>query len=328
MSSTLTGLQPSADFHIGNYFGAIEPILRSQASLKDSDKLFLFVANYHAMTSLQSPKLRENSLKAAAAFLALGIDPKKCIFYLQSDLSEVFELAWILAQFCPTGLLERAHAFKDKTAKGLSSSLGLFSYPVLMAADILICGAKYVPVGKDQVQHVEIARDLAQKVNAHIGKDLLTLPEAVINDELATLPGVDGAKMSKSYKNTIDIFMDAKKRQKQINGIKTDSKGLDEKKDPDTCHIFAIAKPFLDLAGQEALRRRYEAGAEGYGHFKLYLGELMEEKFGPAYKRYCELLENEEEIISALDLGAKRVRDMALPLMDELREHFGIGLKR
>ena len=222
----LTGLQPSGDLHLGNYFGSLKQMIKSQ----DNSDMFIFIANYHAMTSIKNSKeLKQNTLKAAAAYLALGIDPQKCTFYLQSDVKEVLELYWILSQFTPMGLLERAHSYKDKIAKGLNASHGLFSYPVLMAADILLFDADLIPVGKDQIQHVEIARDIALKINNEWG-EILNLPKARVDDNLAVLSGTDGAKMSKSYKNTIDIFADTKTLKKQISSIITDSTALNEPK--------------------------------------------------------------------------------------------------
>ncbi|HED0577283.1 TPA: tryptophan--tRNA ligase, partial [Campylobacter jejuni] len=259
----LTGLQPSGDLHIGNYFGAIKQMVDAQ----EKSQMFMFIANYHAMTSSQDgEKLKQNSLKAAAAFLSLGIDPQKSVFWLQSDVKEVMELYWILSQFTPMGLLERAHSYKDKVAKGLSASHGLFSYPVLMAADILLFDTQIVPVGKDQIQHVEIARDIALKVNNEWG-EIFTLPEAKVDEEVAVVVGTDGAKMSKSYQNTIDIFSSEKTLKKQISSIVTDSTALEDPKDHENCNIFKIAKLFLDESGQKELQIRYEKGGEGYGHF-------------------------------------------------------------
>lgn len=252
----LTGLQPSGDLHIGNFFGAIKPMIEAQ----DESEMFIFIANYHAMTSSQNGAvLKQNALKAAAAFLSLGVDPQKSVFWLQSDVKEVLELYWILSQFSPMGLLERAHSYKDKVAKGLPSSHGLFSYPVLMAADILLFDTQIVPVGKDQIQHVEIARDIALKVNNEWG-EIFTLPEARVSENVAVVPGTDGAKMSKSYQNTIDIFADEKLRKKQISSIVTDSTPLEEPKNWQDCNIFKIAKLFLSKEKQEELKGRYERG--------------------------------------------------------------------
>lgn len=314
----LTGLQPSGDLHIGNYFGAIRAMIEAQ----ETQDMFIFIANYHAMTS--NPKnLRQNTLKAAAAFLSLGINPEKCTFWLQSDVKEVLELYWFLSQITPMGLLERAHSYKDKIAKGLNATHGLFSYPVLMAADILLYDSELVPVGKDQVQHLEIARDLAMKFNNEFG-EIFVLPEAQVSEEVAVVPGIDGAKMSKSYKNTIDIFASAKESKKQISAIITSSTPLEEPKDWRVCNVFNIAKLFLDERGQNALKARYEKGGEGYGHFKAYLGELVEDYFAPARQKYQNLLDNPKQIDEILEFGANKVRKIARAKMQQIYEKIGL----
>lgn len=314
----LTGLQPSGDLHIGNYFGAIRAMIEAQ----ETQDMFIFIANYHAMTS--NPKnLRQNTLKAAAAFLSLGINPEKCTFWLQSDVKEVLELYWFLSQITPMGLLERAHSYKDKIAKGLNATHGLFSYPVLMAADILLYDSELVPVGKDQVQHLEIARDLAMKFNNEFG-EIFVLPEAQVSEEVAVVPGIDGAKMSKSYKNTIDIFASAKESKKQISAIITSSTPLEKPKDWRVCNVFNIAKLFLDEKEQNALKARYEKGGEGYGHFKAYLGELVEDYFAPARQKYQNLLDNPKQIDEILDFGANKVRKIARAKMQQIYEKIGL----
>ncbi|MGH2267375.1 tryptophan--tRNA ligase [Campylobacter taeniopygiae] len=316
----LTGIQPSGDLHIGNYFGAIKQMIDTQ----NTSEMFIFIANYHAMTSLQNgEKLKENSIKAAAAFLSFGIDPQKSVFWLQSDVKEVMELYWILSQFTPMGLLERAHSYKDKIAKGLSASHGLFSYPVLMAADILLFDTQLVPVGKDQIQHVEIARDIALKVNNEWG-EIFILPEAKINEDLAVIVGTDGAKMSKSYKNTIDIFNDDKTLKKQISSIVTDSTALEDPKNPEECNVFKIAKLFLDNEGQENLRNRYLKGGEGYGHFKMYLNELMIDYFKEIREKYNELLNKPSYLKEVLDFGASKARKIAQEKMQKIYTKIGL----
>ena len=318
----LTGLQPSGKLHLGNYFASILPMIKAQND--SQNEMFMFIANYHAMTSANAGEiLKRSTFEAACAFLALGIDPKKSIFWVQSDAKEVLELYWILSQFTPMGLLERAHAYKDKTAKGLEANHGLFSYPVLMAADILLYSANAVPVGKDQIQHVEIARDLALKFNNKFG-DILTLPEAKVPSDVAIVPGTDGAKMSKSYKNTIDIFADAKTLKKQIGSIVTDSTALNEPKDWQNRNVYAIAKLFLDESGQKDLQARYERGGEGYGHFKAYLNELVLEYFGDARAKYDELINNEKKVREILDAGANKARTIAKDKMQEIRDLMGI----
>ena len=316
----LTGLQPSGDLHLGNYFGSLKQMIKSQ----DNSDMFIFIANYHAMTSIKNSKeLKQNTLKAAAAYLALGIDPQKCTFYLQSDVKEVLELYWILSQFTPMGLLERAHSYKDKIAKGLNASHGLFSYPVLMAADILLFDADLIPVGKDQIQHVEIARDIALKINNEWG-EILNLPKARVDDNLAVLSGTDGAKMSKSYKNTIDIFADTKTLKKQISSIITDSTALNEPKKWQDCNVFKLCSVFLDEKGQEDLKKRYEGANEGYGHFKAFLNELVLDYFSKARATYEKLLEKPDDIYEILEFGAKKAQKIASLKMQKIYEKIGL----
>lgn len=314
----LTGLQPSGDLHIGNYFGAIAAMIEAQSK----QDMFIFIANYHAMTS-SPPNLHENTLKAAAAFLSLGINPEKCTFWLQSDVKEVLELYWFLSQLTPMGLLERAHSYKDKLAKGLNATHGLFSYPVLMAADILLFGSELVPVGKDQVQHLEIARDLAVKFNEKFGETFI-LPKAQVSEEVAVVVGTDGAKMSKSYKNTIDIFSKAKDLKKQISAIITSSEPLQAPKEWRECNVYKIARLFLDEAGQKALQARYEKGGEGHGHFKAYLNELVENFFAPAREKYENLLKNPKQIEEILEFGAKKAKKIAGEKMQEIYAKIGL----
>ncbi|MDL0114820.1 tryptophan--tRNA ligase [Campylobacter felis] len=316
----LTGLQPSGDLHIGNFFGAIKPMIEAQ----ETSEMFIFIANYHAMTSSQKGEiLKQNALKAAAAFLSLGVDPQKSVFWLQSDVKEVLELYWILSQFSPMGLLERAHSYKDKVAKGLPSSHGLFSYPVLMAADILLFDTQIVPVGKDQIQHVEIARDIALKVNNEWG-EIFTLPEARVSENVAVVPGTDGAKMSKSYQNTIDIFAGEKLRKKQISSIVTDSTPLEEPKNWQDCNIFKIAKLFLSKEKQEELKGRYERGGEGYGHFKAYLNELVETYFKEAQENYENYLKEPKKLEEILEFGASKARKIAQLKMQKIYDKIGL----
>ena len=314
----LTGLQPSGDLHIGNYFGAISAMIEAQSK----QDMFIFIANYHAMTS-SPPNLNENTLKAAAAFLSLGINPEKCTFWLQSDVKEVLELYWFLSQLTPMGLLERAHSYKDKLAKGLNATHGLFSYPVLMAADILLFSSELVPVGKDQVQHLEIARDLAVKFNEKFGETFI-LPKAQVSEEVAVVVGTDGAKMSKSYKNTIDIFSKAKDLKKQISAIITSSEPLQAPKEWRECNVYKIARLFLDEAGQKALQSRYEKGGEGHGHFKAYLNELVENFFAPAREKYENLLKNPKQIEEILEFGAKKAKKIAGEKMQEIYAKIGL----
>lgn len=316
----LTGLQPSGDLHIGNYFGAIKAMIKAQ----ETQDMFIFIANYHAMTSsFDGEKLRQNTIKAAAAFLSLGVSPEKCTFWLQSDVKEVVELYWFLSQITPLGLLERAHSYKDKVARGLAASHGLFSYPVLMAADILLYDSECVPVGKDQIQHLEIARDLAAKFNEKFG-EIFILPKAQTNDEIAVIVGTDGAKMSKSYKNTIDIFASEKNLKKQISAIITSSEALEAPKEWRNCAVYNIAKLFLNESGQKALQERYERGGEGHGHFKNYLNELILDYFSDARKNYENLVQNPAKIKEILEFGASKARKIAQAKMAKIYEKIGL----
>lgn len=318
----LTGLQPSGKLHIGNYFASIKPMVENQNS--SDNEMFMFIANYHAMTSNSDGlSLKESTFEAACAFLALGIDPQKSTFWVQSDVKEVLELYWILSQFTPMGLLERAHSYKDKVSKGFEPYHGLFSYPVLMAADILLYNSQIVPVGKDQIQHVEIARDIAAKFN-HTYGDIFTMSESKVEENIATIPGTDGAKMSKSYKNTIDIFASQKVLKKQTGKIVTDSTPLEEPKEWKDCNVFNIAKLFLDRSGQEELIKRYKSGQEGYGHFKMYLKDLIWEYFKDEREKFDYYLNNRDEVNQILQEGAKKARDVAQKNMAKIRELVGI----
>ncbi|WP_458699874.1 tryptophan--tRNA ligase [Sulfurospirillum sp. 1307] len=316
----LTGIQPSGALHLGNYFGAI----KQMKDLQDSSDLFIFIANYHALTSLNDGKaLKENTLDAAINFLALGIDPNKTTFYAQSDVKEVLELYWILSSYTPMGLLERAHSYKDKVAKGIAANHSLFSYPVLMAADILLYDANIIPVGKDQIQHVEMTRDIAQKFNNTHG-EIFTIPEFRVDENVATVPGLDGAKMSKSYGNTIDIFCTDKQLKKTVGKIITDSTALEDPKDWSTCNVFALAKLFLDEDGIDELKARYEKGGEGYGHFKMYLKELIWDYFSEAREKREYYLNNINEVYDILDNGANKAKKIASEKMKIIRDAVGI----
>lgn len=318
----LTGLQPSGKLHLGNYFASIKPMVELQNA--GQNEMFIFIANYHAMSSAnKGQELANSTFEAACAFLALGVDPQKSVFWVQSDAKEVLELYWILSAVTPMGLLERAHAYKDKVAKGIEANHALFSYPVLMAADILLYDAKLVPVGKDQIQHVEIARDLALKFNNNFG-EILTLPEAKIAENVAVVPGTDGAKMSKSYKNTIDIFATEKQLKKQCGSIVTDSTPLEEPKKWQDCNIFNIAKLFLDEVGQTELKARYDRGGEGYGHFKAYLNELILDYFSQARSKYEYFIAHRDEVRDILNAGAKKANEIASEKMEKIRALAGM----
>lgn len=316
-----TGIQPSGDLHIGNYFGSIKPMIEEQ----DKNEVFAFIANYHAMTTVSDgEKLKQLTMQAATDFLALGIDPDKSTFWVQSDVKEVLELYWILSSFTPTGLLERAHSYKDKTARGFATNHSLFSYPVLMAADILLFSPDIVPVGKDQIQHVEIARDIAIKFNNTYG-DILKLPTYKVDEHVATVPGIDGQKMSKSYGNTINIFGEEKKQQKVIKKIVTENVALEEPKEYEGCNIYNIAKLFLADKERIALEQRYKKGGEGHGHFKLYLSEVIWEYYAP-YREKREYYEkHQDEVRDILNAGAAKARAAAADIIEKVRSATGIA---
>jgi len=316
----LTGIQPSGDLHIGNYFGSIKQMVDAQ---KDANT-FAFIANYHAMSSGNGgERLAQLTMQTATDFLSLGIDPEKSTFWVQSDVKEVLELYWILSAFTPMGLLERAHSYKDKTAKGISANHSLFSYPVLMAADILLYSPEIVPVGKDQIQHVEIARDIATKFNNEYG-DILTIPEFRVQEEVQTVPGTDGQKMSKSYKNTVNIFGEEKKQLKTIKKIVTENVAMEEPKEFENCNVYNMAKLFLDGENLKALEDRYTSGGEGHGHFKLYLGEVMWEYFKDYREKRDYYMNNQDEVRDILKSGANKAKEVAMPMIEKIRSATGI----
>lgn len=316
----LSGIQPSGSLHIGNYFGMIKRMVEYQ----EKNDLFLFVANMHSLTTVHDPKaMKTLTLQASMDLLALGIDPAKCHFWVQSDVPEVAELAWILSCHTPMGLMERAHSYKDKVAKGLHPTMGLFGYPVLMAADILIHQIEVVPVGKDQKQHVEIARDIAIKFNNHYG-EVFTIPEPEIPEGVAVIPGTDGQKMSKSYGNTIPIFAEDGVIKKAVMGIVTDSKGVEESKDPETNHVFNIAKHFLTASETKAFAERFRKGGMGYGDAKKFLLEKIMEAFKPFKEKRKHLEANPKEVERILEDGAMKVRITTLKTLEKVREATGL----
>ncbi len=300
-------------------------MMKKMIDYQEHQELYCFIANYHAMTSLSDGKaLATGTLEAAANFLALGLDPEKSVFWVQSDVPEVQELAWILSNFTPMGLLERCHSYKDKIAKGIAANHGLFAYPVLMSADILLFQSETVPVGKDQKQHVEVTRDIAIKFNNHYG-DTFTLPNPEIDDQVATVPGLDGQKMSKSYKNTIDLFLDEKPLRKQIMRIVTDPTPVEDPKDPDNCNVFQIYRLFLDKEQQAALRQRYQAGGLGYGEVKQELFETVRDFFAPYTERRKELLADKEGLRKVLAEGAQKARYAASKTLRKVRKKTGLS---
>ena len=316
----LTGIQPSGLPHLGNYFGA----MRQVCELQNKGESFLFIADYHALTTAPEPEqLRSNILNLAIDFIACGIDLDKTVFFRQSSVPEVCELAWMLANVSPVGLMERAHSYKDKIAKGFAPNCGLFTYPILMAADILLYGSNLVPVGKDQKQHLEITRDLAIKFNNQYG-EIFTIPEGFIPETVAIVPGTDGQKMSKSYGNTIPIFGKEKEIKKTIMNIVTDCKGLEEPKDPDTCNVFALYKLFASEEEIAQMRQNYMGGNYGYGHAKKELFDKMWSFFEPMRKRRAELEADPQYVEEILRKNGEIARAEALKLMKKVREAVGL----
>jgi len=316
----LSGIQPSGELHLGNYFGAIRQYVRMQ----DEHDCFFFVANYHALTSLrEGPRLKKLSMDVAADYLALGISPKKAAIFLQSDLPEVTELTWLLSTVTPMGLLQRCHAYKEKLAQGVPADHGLFAYPVLMAADILIQQADLVPVGQDQKQHVEVSRDIAERFNGIYGK-VFRLPQPYILKDVAVVPGTDGRKMSKSYGNTIGMFEPEKSLKGKIMGIKTDSTPVEAPKDPDRCNLFALFKLVASEEEKAEVERRYRAGGVGYGEVKKRLLALMLEYFAEARERRKELAADMGKVRKVLDEGADKARAGARTTLRAAREAVGL----
>ena len=317
----LTGVQPSGILHIGNYFGAISASVKLQ---EEADESFLFIADFHSLTVNPNPDaLRERVKQVALDFLACGIDPAKTLFFRQSDVPEVCELSWILNCITGVGLLERAHSYKDKIAKGFSPNNGLFSYPVLMAADILLYKSTLVPVGKDQKQHLEITRDIAIRFNQMYGETLV-VPDGYINTDVAVVPGLDGQKMSKSYNNTIEIFGNPKAIRKKIMGMPTDCKTLEEPKDPDTCNVFALYKLFSTKAQQEEMAERYRAGNYGYGHAKQALFDAYMDFFAPMRKRREELEADPGYVESVLKTSAEKAKAVAQDTLLQVQKAVGL----
>jgi tryptophanyl-tRNA synthetase len=318
----LSGIQPSGRLHLGNYFGAMRQYLDLQAQ---GHECFYFIANYHALTSLRdAEQLRDIQRHVAMAFLALGIDPDRSVFFLQSDVPQVTELCWFLNTVCPVSLMEKAHSFKDKTARGLAANMGLFDYPVLQAADIVIYDADVVPVGQDQKQHIEMTRDLVGKFNREYNADVLVEPEPYILDHVAVVPGLDGQKMSKSYNNTIELFLTPKQTKKTVGKIVTDATPLEEPKDPETCNVFALLRLLAEPAELEEIAASYRAGGYGYGHAKTRLTELINEQFAEAREKYAQLESDPDTVTDILRAGGKKARAVAEATLARVREAAGI----
>jgi tryptophanyl-tRNA synthetase len=330
-ATVLTGITTTGTPHLGNYVGAIRPAIA--ASKNENVAPFYFLADYHALIKCQEPdRVRQSSLEIAATWLALGLDTSNAVFYRQSDVPEILELTWILTCVTAKGLMNRAHAYKASVAENEQGgekdpdkgvTMGLFSYPILMAADILMFKADKVPVGKDQIQHIEMARDIAARFN-HIYGEHFTLPEAVVEEHGATLLGLDGRKMSKSYNNTIPLFEPEKKLRKLINKIKTNSLEPGEPKDPDTCTLFSIYQAFATKAEVSEIRQRYADGI-GWGEMKQVLFEYINEHITPARERYEALMQAPDHIEQQLQEGARKARAISIPFLKELRDAVGIA---
>jgi len=321
MAKILTGIQSTGTPHLGNLLGAILPAI--QMAKNPDNESFLFIADLHSITQIKDgAELRQNTYSVAAAWLACGLDTNRVVFYRQSDVTETTELAWYLSCFFPFQRLTLAHSFKDKADRLDDVNAGLFSYPMLMAADILLYDANFVPVGKDQLQHIEITRDVASKFNHQMGETFV-LPEAKIDEQIMIIPGTDGHKMSKSRNNFINIFVDDKALLKQIKNIETDSTPLEEPKNPDTCNVFALYKLLGSTEEIADLRAKYEAGNYGYGHAKQALYDLMVVKFASEREKYNYYINNLEEVDKLLLEGASKARKVAQGVLTRVREKLG-----
>lgn len=319
-----SGIQPSGKLHIGNYFGA----MRQHLDLQAENEGFYFIADYHSLTTTPKPEvIRENTFGVAMDYLALGLDPEKTVFWRQSDVPEVTELTWLLSCVTPMGLLQRCHSYKDKVEQGLSPVHGLFAYPVLMAADILLYNSELVPVGQDQKQHIEVTRDIAFKFNNIYGETFV-LPEEHILKSVAVVPGIDGRKMSKSYDNTIEIFEPENSVKKKVMRIKTDSTPVEDPKDPETCNIFALLKLAASPEELAEWEEKYRKGGVGYGTVKKRVVELLHEYFAP-YRQKREDLENDRDYVEqVLCNGAQKARAVAQKTMLRVRDAMGLGAIR
>lgn len=321
MSRILTGVQSTGTPHLGNLLGAILPAI--EMANKPNNDSFIFIADMHSLTQIKDAEtLRNNTYSVAATWLACGIDIEKTVFYRQSDIPQTAELSWYLSCFFPYQRLTLAHSFKDKSDRLEDVNAGLFTYPMLMAADILLYDAEVVPVGKDQLQHLEITRDVASRFHSKMG-EAFVIPEAKVQENTMYVPGTDGAKMSKSKGNTINLFVTDKKLRKQIMAIDTDSTPLEEPKNPDTCNVFTLYKLVATDAQIAEMRKNYEAGGFGYGHAKQALYELLLEQFETPRKKYEYYMNNLEEIDKALEVGAEKARNVANEVINRVRKKVG-----
>lgn len=322
MARILTGIQSSGKPHLGNLLGAILPGV--ELSQRPDNECFFFIADMHSVTSIKDAASRiEHSQAVAAAWIACGLDTDRHVFYRQSDVAEVGEFAWYLNCFTPFPMLANAHSFKDKSDKLSDVNAGLFTYPVLMAADILMYDAEFVPVGKDQQQHLEMTRDIAGALNAQLSEEILVLPEARIQTDVQTVPGTDGQKMSKSYGNIIDVFAPEKALKKQVMKVVTDSLGLDDPKDPDSCNVFALYSLLADQGQLAEMRENYRNGGFGYGHAKLALFELILERFKNERTEFTRLMEDTNALEEELKKGAEKARAASTPVLQRVRRSLG-----
>ncbi len=320
----VSGIQPSGRLHLGNYFGA----LRQHIDLHQKHEAYYFIVNYHAMTSMDDPeRLRKHTFDVALDYLALGFDPEEAALFVQSDVPEVTELTWIFMNLLPTSRLEKGVAYKEKVDAGLTPNAGLFNYPVLQAADILIYGGSLVPVGADQKQNIEITRDLARRFNNTFcpeDEPLFPIPEPHILDDVAVVPGIDGQKMSKSYGNTIGIFDEGDELKDKVMSIVTDSKPLDAPKDPESCNVFSLIKLFAEEEQRKQIAQQYRDGGYGYGHAKQDLLALIEDYFEEAREKRKELEQRPDYVRDVLRHGAEQARDRVEPIMERVRELTGL----
>ncbi|MBK6264640.1 tryptophan--tRNA ligase [Marivirga sp. S37H4] len=323
MSRILTGIQSSGKPHLGNLMGAIIPAIKLSQDPKNES--FFFIADLHSLTTIKDAESRVNNVNAvAAAWLAFGFDTEKNLFYRQSRVPQVTELSWYLSCFTPFPMLSNAHSFKDKSDRLADVNAGLFTYPVLMACDILMYDADIVPVGKDQKQHLEMARDIASSFNHQYG-EVFVLPEAKIDEDIMTIPGTDGQKMSKSYGNTIDIFLNDKQLRKNVMSIVTDSTPMESPKNPDVCNVFNIYKLLADKEQIVEMRKNYEGGNYGYGHAKQALFELIVDKYAKEREAFNRLMENPDELNRKLEKGEERAAEIANKTLEKVRKVLGFG---
>jgi tryptophanyl-tRNA synthetase len=324
MARVLTGIQSSGRPHLGNILGAIVPAI--ELIKQNNEESFIFIADFHSLTSSKDSELRkENTRAVAAAWLAFGLDIDKTVFYRQSRRPEVAELTWYLNCFTPFPMLANANSFKDKSERLSDVNTGLFTYPVLMSADILLYSANLVPVGKDQLQHLEMCRDIATAFNHQMGEELLTLPEPRISEEVKIIPGTDGQKMSKSYNNYIDIFLPEKELKKNVNSIITDSKGLEEPKDPDTCNVFKLYRLIASPEQTAQMRKNYLGGNYGYGHAKKEFMQLILDKYATERKAFDFYMSNPEEIERKLSAGEEKAKTTSMVLLKKVRAKLGFA---